>query len=136
MQENKLTDTPAKYKTKLKDIFILQAVFIIFSMSHVASKMASKKLETFDSIFVAIFSFDFILPVSLVVFILGVYAILWQQIIKRFDLSIAYANKATTMLWALVWGFLIFNETITITKVIGVLIVCVGVIILNSEAVS
>ena len=125
-----------KYKTKIKDVFILQAVFIIFSMSTICIKLASNALFIYDSIFIAFFSFRFILPMFLAVFILGVYALIWQQIIKRFDLSIAYANKATTLLWSLVWGFTIFNETITPAKIIGVVIVFVGVVIMNSEAVS
>ncbi|MCL2718027.1 MAG: transporter [Lachnospiraceae bacterium] len=127
---------PTKYKTRLKDILILQAVFIIFSMSHIASKIASQALESFDSIFEALFSIRFLIPLFMVVFILGIYALIWQQIIKRFELSIAYANKATTLLWSLVWGFFIFNEEITIAKIIGALIVCAGVIVMNSEAVK
>jgi len=136
MYENNENDSIPKYKTRLKDVFILQAVFIIFSMSAVASKLASQALGLFDTVLEAIFSLRFLIPLAAVVFILGIYAILWQQIIKRFDLSIAYANKATVLLWSLVWGFVIFNEEITPAKIIGVIIVFIGVIIMNSEAVS
>ena len=65
--------------------------------------------------------------------ILGVYAIIWQQLLKKFDVSIAYANKAMGLLWSIVWAILIFNETITIKNVIGVVIVIIGTIIVNSE---
>ena len=37
------------------------------------------------------------------------------------------------LLWSIVWAILIFNETITIKNVIGVIIVIVGTIIVNSE---
>ena len=64
--------------------------------------------------------------------ILGVYAILWQQVIKRFELSVAYANKAITLLWAIVWGVVIFGEKITLGKVAGIILVMIGIFILNS----
>ena len=66
------------------------------------------------------------------VLLLGVYALLWQQVIKRFELSVAYANKAITLLWALVWGILIFHEEITPGKVIGILLVMAGIYVLNT----
>ena len=63
--------------------------------------------------------------------ILGIYAILWQQVIKRFQLSIAYANKSVTLLWSMLWNFLIFSTGITPGKVVGVLLVMTGVIVMN-----
>ena len=30
-------------------------------------------------------------------FVLGIYAILWQQIIKKFDLTVAYANRGVAI---------------------------------------
>ena len=63
---------------------------------------------------------------------LGVYAILWQQVIKRLELSVAYANKAVTLIWAMVWGKLIFDERITLSKMAGILLVIAGIVILNS----
>lgn len=78
-------------------------------------------------------SFKFILYYGLEMLILAVYAVVWQQLIKKFDISVAYANKAMGLLWSIVWAILIFNETITIKNVIGVVIVIVGTIIVNSE---
>ena len=37
------------------------------------------------------------------------------------------------LLWSIVWAILIFNDTITIKNVIGVLIVIIGTIIVNNE---
>ena len=78
-------------------------------------------------------SFKFILYYGLEMLILAVYAVVWQQLIKKFEISVAYANKAMGLLWSIVWAILIFNETITIKNVIGVVIVIVGTIIVNSE---
>lgn len=113
-----------KKKIRWKDLLMLQAVFVVYSISSVVSKMASGK---------ELLSFEFILFYGLDVMILGIYALLWQQVIKKFELSIAYANKAITLLWALVWGIVIFREQITPGKVAGIALVMVGIFILNSE---
>ena len=65
--------------------------------------------------------------------ILGVYAIVWQQLIKKFEISVAYANKAMGLLWSIVWAILIFKDAVTIKNVIGVVIVIIGTMIVNSE---
>ena len=44
----------------------------------------------------------------------------------------AYANKAVTLIWAMVWGKLIFDERITLSKMAGILLVIAGIVILNS----
>lgn len=102
---------------------MLQLVFLIYSINSVVAKFASAQES---------FSLNFILLYGLEVAILGVYAILWQQIIKKFQLSIAYANKAVVLIWALVWGALLFRESITMSKVMGILLVIAGIVILNS----
>ena len=61
------------------------------------------------------------------------YAILWQQLIGRFQLSIAYANKAMTLLWSLMWSIVLFHEDVTLYKIIGVIMVMAGTIILNTD---
>ena len=114
----------ARPKISLKNILALQVVFLIFSLATVAQRLAVQE---------ELFSFRFFAFVALAVFILAVYALLWQQVIKRFELFIAYANKAVSLLWVLLWGFLLFGENITITKALGVLIVIGGVIIMNSR---
>ena len=117
-------DNEKKKKTKLKDICILQIVIAIYTLSTVCAKFASGQ---------EFMSFQFILYYVIEMMILGVYAIIWQQLLKKFDVSIAYANKAMGLLWSIVWAILIFNDTITIKNVIGVLIVIIGTIIVNNE---
>ena len=117
-------ENKVKKKTKLKEIFILQIFIAIYTLSTVFAKFASGQ---------EFMSFKFILYYGLEMLILAVYAVVWQQLIKKFDISVAYANKAMGLLWSIVWAILIFNETITIKNVIGVVIVIVGTIIVNSE---
>lgn len=114
----------SKKNIKIRDIFILQIVIAIYTLTTVFAKFASN--EEF-------LSFKFIMFYGIEILILGVYAIVWQQLIKKFDISIAYANKAMGLLWSIVWAILIFKDTITIKNIIGVVIVIIGTIIVNSE---
>lgn len=109
---------------KIKDLILLQMIVVIYTLSGVAAKFAA----TGDFL-----SVRFILFYAIEICLLGVYAILWQQMIKKFDLSIAYANRSVALLWSMVWATVIFGENITIKNIIGVLIVILGTIIINSD---
>lgn len=108
----------------IKNILILQVIIAVYTLSTVAAKIASGN---------DFFSFSFIIFYGIEICILGVYAILWQQIIKRFQISIAYANRAIALLWSILWAVIFFHETITLKNVIGVLIVIIGTIIVNKD---
>ena len=111
-------------KSFIKNIIILQVIILIYTLSTVTAKFASN--EEFLSL-------KFILFYGLEIFILGVYAILWQQIIKKFEISVAYANRAMSLLWSIVWAIVFFGEQITLKNIIGVVIVIIGTIIVNSD---
>lgn len=77
----------------------------------------------------------FILFYSLVLLDLAVYAIVWQQILKKLPLVSAYANKAVTVIWGLIWGMVIFKESLTIWNVIGAIVIIVGIyIVVRADA--
>ena len=80
------------------------------------------------------FSFSFFLFYGLEIVILGIYAILWQQMIKRFDLSVAYANRAMALLWSAVWAVMLFRELLGVKQVIGIAFVVLGTVIVNSDS--
>ena len=66
-------------------------------------------------------------------FPLFVYAIVWQQLLKKLPLVTAYANKAVTVIWGIVWGYFFFNEGITIYKLIGAVVIVIGVYLVVSS---
>lgn len=113
-----------KKRISLKSIIILQLVIVIYTLSGVAAKGAAGY---------EMFSWQFIFFYGLEMAILGVYAILWQQMIKRFDLSVAYANRSMAILWSLVWAVVFFHEKITVNNVLGVLIVLAGTVLVNTD---
>ena len=107
-------------KSKSMVLIFLHLLLMIYSMSGICSKKAAG---------VEFLSLEFCIYYALIIILLGLYAIGWQQIIKRLPLTVAFANKAITVVWGIVWGRLFFKESITIGKVIGVLLVITGIII-------
>lgn len=107
-----------------KNILLLQAVVLIYTLSSVVAKFATGK---------ELFSFSFFLFYGIEVAILGVYAILWQQMIKRFDLSVAYANRAMALLWSAVWAVVLFHENLGIKQLAGIALVIAGTVIVNTD---
>ena len=114
-----------KKKLSLKAVLAIQGAVIIYTMGGVCSKMAGGK---------EFLSPGFILFYGGQIMVLAIYALLWQQIIKRVDLSVAYVNRAMAILWSMLWAILLFGEKITLHNVIGVALVLAGTIIVNSEA--
>lgn len=107
-------------RTKIKYFIALHIELLLFSLGGVCTKMASQY---------EFLSFWFIFFYGLVILNLGVYAIVWQQIIKKLPLNTAYSNKAITIVWGILWGFLFFKEQITWNMIAGALIVIVGVVL-------
>lgn len=105
--------------SKLRTFLILHLILIIYSISGICSKKAA--IEDFLSI-------KFILLYMIIIFILGFYAIGWQQVIKKMPLTTAFANKSITIIWGIIWGYVFFGEKISIGKVIGALLVSCGIV--------
>lgn len=104
----------------VKTIIALNIMLMIYSLSGVCSKLAAG--EEF-------LSAGFFVYYGIIIALLGFYAIGWQQIIKRIPLTVAYANKAVTVVWGLVWGILFFHEGVTWNKVLGIVLVVGGVVL-------
>ena len=100
---------------------LLETVFLIYSISSLFSKMATQNDPTIQKI---------ILFYGLALCMLGIYAIIWQQLLKKMPLSVAYANKGTVVIWGMIWGAIIFKEEITIKMLIGSAIIIVGIVII------
>lgn len=63
---------------------------------------------------------------------LTVYAfasVLWIYILNKGELSYVYPIQSTAFIFAIIIGTTIFKEALTPTKVIGVLVICLGVFI-------
>lgn len=115
--------TETKKRITMKDILILQLIIMIYTFSSICAKLASGQ-ETILRL---------LLFTGLEFLCLAVYAILWQQAIKKFDLSVAYANRAMVLLWSMIWAVLVFHDTITLKNILGVALVIAGTFVINTE---
>ena len=101
-------------------LLALHLLLMLYSCSGILSKIASG---------LPFMGWQFILCYGAMIGILGIYAIGWQQVIKRMPLTSAYANRAVTVIWGIIWGALLFHEEISPLKVLGALIVLSGVVL-------
>ena len=114
-----------KRGNSLYAILILQGAVILYTMSGICAKFSSRY---------EVMTGGWIFFIALEIVALGVYAIVWQQIIKRFDLSLAYANRATAVFWSMLWAALLFRETVTWKNLLGVAVIFAGILVVNSDA--
>ena len=101
-------------------LFLLHLAILVYSFSAVFMKYAA--LADF-------LSFRFFIFYALVLVCLAIYAIFWQQILKHFKLSFAHINRAVGMLWTVVFGVLFFKESVSITGIIGLILIITGIIV-------
>ena len=107
---------------KVKYYIQLHLNILLFSLTSVFSKMASVQYNRhgLGSIWLYVF-------LALMIGNCGIYAIAWQQVIKKFSLSTAYANKSVYLLWSQIWAVVIFHENLSVRNIIGILVVLTGV---------
>lgn len=106
---------------KVMPYISLNAIVLIYSFGSIFSKIAANK--TFLSL-------EWCVLYGVVILTLGIYAIVWQQLLKKIPLNIAYSNKSITLIWGMVFGAIFFKERIIIQNIVGALIVLVGVVLM------
>jgi multidrug transporter EmrE-like cation transporter len=65
--------------------------------------------------------------------VMGAYAICWQQILKRVELSTAYMFKGTSLIFIMLFAFALFGELITIMNLIGAAVIITGITLFAKE---
>lgn len=103
-----------------KTVVILLLVNLLFSTVSIAVKYTSLQ---------QLFSMRYFIGVIVVIAMLGTYAIVWQQILKRVDITLAYMFKATGIIYVLLYSVFLFGETITVWNVIGASIIITGIVL-------
>lgn len=100
----------------------------LFSLTGVFSKAASVQFNEHGLSSPLLYLFLFLMVLNC-----GIYALAWQMVIKKFELSVAYANKSVYIIWSQIWALLIFQESLSISNIIGMLIVFLGVMVVSSD---
>lgn len=105
-------------------VLSLQGVVAIYAAASASAKAASAYPA---------FSGGFLLFYALELLLLGIYALLWQQAVKRLPLSAAYANRSVAVFWGLLLSAAVFKERVTWQNLLGVGIIFAGVLLVNTE---
>ena len=64
---------------------------------------------------------------------LGVYALVWQQVLSRFPLVVAMANKGSVVLINLIWSVLLFGEQVNGYNLAGAAIIIAGIWLVSGD---
>jgi drug/metabolite transporter (DMT)-like permease len=102
----------------------MHASFLLYSFAGTVSKTAANQ---------GMFTLYFFIYAMLVLAILAAYALMWQQVLKRFTLAKAYPNKGVVVIWNLLWAVVFFKEVITINNIIGSAVIIGGIVLVSSD---
>lgn len=103
-----------------RTFLFLILVNVIYACTSIFTKMASCQ---------EIMSWQWASWIIGAVGVMGVYALCWQQVLKRTELSTAYMFKGTSLIFVLIISALLFGEVITLNNVIGSAIIIAGIIL-------
>ena len=106
-----------KLKTVSKYVLLI-SVNLLYSLTCIFTRSASNY---------EFLSIEYVLLLFGAVCVLGVYALSWQQIIKRMPISDAYMFKGTSIVFVLLLSSLIFDEVITWQNIVGSIIIILGI---------
>ena len=104
--------------SKARVFLALQLLLLCYALSTVMQKLAA--MQTF-------LSPRFLLCALGMFLFLGVYALGWQQVLKRLPLTVAFANKSAVMIWGMIAGAIMWHERISWLMILGTVIIIVGV---------
>lgn len=105
---------------------LMQVMNVVFSLNSVLMKLASVSWQANG-----LFAVKTIAILFASVTVLGVYAVAWQAILSKVELSHAYLNKGTVVFWSLLWSSVVFREQITVFNIVGSAVIFAGLIMVN-----
>ena len=112
----------------MKNYIQLHLNIMLFSLTGIFSKLASMQYNEHGLTGWMLYLFLFLMIANC-----GVYALAWQQIIKKFDLSTAYAHRSVYLIWSQLWAVLIFKESLSWNNLLGMLVVLIGVLVVQKN---
>lgn len=110
--------TQPQKKATAKIVIGLLLVHLVFSTVTIAVKYTSMQ---------EMLSIRYFIGLGIVILFFGTYAIVWQQVLKRVDITLAYMFKATGIIFVLLYSAFLFKEPITTWNIIGAAIIVTGI---------
>ena len=105
---------------KIRIVLILLLTNLLYACVSIFVKLASQQ---------HFLSCRYLLSLGGAIGVMLVYAILWQQVIKRIELSTAYMFKGTTIIFTMLFAYWLFGEQITWNNIIGAMIIILGIVL-------
>lgn len=106
----------------MKKTILVITSFLLYSSSGIFTKVASQQEQ---------FSVAYFLCFTGAIVILAIFAILWQRILKIMPLNKAFLCKSMCVIITMIYAYLIFDETITLSNCIGTMIIIGGLTVLS-----
>ena len=110
---------------KLIVVVILLSVNLLYTGVSIFTKYASQA---------EFMSWGYVCAVAGAIGVMGLYAVLWQQILKRIELSMAYMFKGTSLIFVMLLAHVLFGEQITWNNVVGAIIIISGIVLFANSA--
>ena len=98
----------------------LVGVNLVYACTSICTKMASQQ---------EMLSLPYLLWIAGAIAVMGLYALLWQQIIARMPISTAYMFKGTSLIFVLLFSAFLFGEGITNKNLVGSAIIITGIVL-------
>lgn len=108
---------------QIKNYIFLYSCFFVYSISALCAKFAAGNDRLLKILFF----------IGLEFLCLALYAVMWQQALKKFSLVSAMANKGIVVIFNLFWSVLLFEETITVNNVIGAAVILAGIRVVSMD---
>lgn len=103
-----------------KPYLLLQFLLLLYSVYALLCKFAASE---------KLFSVPFFLFYGGALLVMLAYAWLWQKVLRRLPLNVAYSSKAVVVVWGMAWGAAFFAEAVTLPRVIGAAMVMLGIVL-------
>ena len=98
----------------------LVIINLLYACVSIFTKLASQQ---------EFMSWNYMLCLIGAVGVMGLYAVLWQQILKRIELSLAYMFKGTGLIFVMLLAYVLFGEQITRNNIVGAAIIIIGIVL-------
>lgn len=105
---------------KIIQYISLIIINLLYACVSIFTKLASQQ---------EFISWEYVLAFFCAVMVMGVYAMLWQQVLKRIELSVAYMFKGTSIVFVMLLACLLFGEQITWNNIVGAIIIVIGIVL-------
>lgn len=100
-----------------------------------AALIFANLVYAFEAVFVKLASYQtgmsakYFIYLGCALGVLGIYALIWQQIIKRIPVSEAYMFKGTALIFVLLLSVVLLGESISLTNVVGACMIVTGIVL-------